>query len=830
MSVAGPQFRHVESSGHVAISLACDTGSIQESIGERGLAHVVEHMCFKNTACIREGWIGKTTKERGAFINAYTSYDTVAAYISCEAGDAEFFTYVLFNIMFSAEFNDVHLAREMLTIYDEMNRRESSVSSLVWKFVKPLAGVCSGTGLHDPIGNIEDLDALTADKLQRFYERTFVPQRSVLVIVAPKGDYSRIASAWDRWQCKPRRFTTPLPLQVEGSRKLIMRLKESCACNQTHNVKHVAQMPDVTIKHLVMAWCTNVDVDPIKIESANILLKTFALKSVQKHLGLFGADLSCEVVVPGRVVVLFNLTPPSSLSTDTNAIYERLKRFVDDRGLVHSLLVSLEHEWAHVRTQWLHDMRHDAVSSANFWSRRLLDEKEFGLTPLKDLELDSWSEILEIANLVLDTIRNSAVKMIEIDPCDPSTYAAVSKQYERYVQRWRENRPVEGVHSDKSGVCECLKNRQLPSVEIPASAFDSEDVTCVITSIRNASWNHPDCEKFEILFSLMNHIHPDNTTELLLSGLTLTSRPQGRLCLRILKQSCYNTATALAFVKNRLKSLTCGPDDFARWKAAVAPILLEAMSTDDARCMETLKQAVWGLKPGLKSWMESLTAETVMKLWQQFVAQLGTHNPQNPPIPTKTPHNAVHTFEGRNPTNCTVVMAFRVLADGRPCTLDSETTVHDLLCYQESIGGGFGSALYDLREKEGLFYSLNANIFTGVESVYPKDSHVIMLVKLSCNPQHAWTCVKRIEETIHTAKQTVGQRDAVLGIANVMRNEVGKNIAIHNALRGGWDQSRLLQKPAFSQQKLTAQTLCTVLSTTVQPHIEQHTNEQCAIQ
>ncbi len=50
-------------------------GSKDEGIGERGIAHLIEHMIFKGTAKLSESDINMITHMLSGSCNAFTSYD-----------------------------------------------------------------------------------------------------------------------------------------------------------------------------------------------------------------------------------------------------------------------------------------------------------------------------------------------------------------------------------------------------------------------------------------------------------------------------------------------------------------------------------------------------------------------------------------------------------------------------------------------------------------------------------------------------------------------------------------------------------------------------------
>src|SRR5436305_980501 len=64
----------------VLIQIAYDIGAAVEGAGERGYAHLLEHMIFKGTDKLSEGDLDNIARKLGASFNAYTSQDETSYY------------------------------------------------------------------------------------------------------------------------------------------------------------------------------------------------------------------------------------------------------------------------------------------------------------------------------------------------------------------------------------------------------------------------------------------------------------------------------------------------------------------------------------------------------------------------------------------------------------------------------------------------------------------------------------------------------------------------------------------------------------------------------
>ena len=167
----------------VVLQVAYDVGSGTEVSGERGLAHLIEHMIFKGTNDLSEGDIDAISLKYGAKLNAFTGKDETAYFFEVDKNNWEPFVDILADCMKNARFKEQHLASEMKAVIQELRMCEDSyIRFLVDKAFKNLYP--SNHPYHDPIiGYKEDLLSLSADGLRKFYRKNYDPSKAVLFVV-----------------------------------------------------------------------------------------------------------------------------------------------------------------------------------------------------------------------------------------------------------------------------------------------------------------------------------------------------------------------------------------------------------------------------------------------------------------------------------------------------------------------------------------------------------------------------------------------------------------------------------------------------------------------
>lgn len=194
------------------VRMLIDSGSIDETDSERGLAHFVEHMAFNGSARIREGEMIPLLEREGlAFgpdTNASTGIDRTLYMLNLPRNDEALLDTAL---MLMRE-----TASELLIEQDAIERERGIIlaerrdrRNFAYKQLEDqLDFVAPGARLIDrlPIGALEVLENATAADLRGYYERNYVPANTTLVIV---GDFplelmeQRVQRWFADWQAAP---------------------------------------------------------------------------------------------------------------------------------------------------------------------------------------------------------------------------------------------------------------------------------------------------------------------------------------------------------------------------------------------------------------------------------------------------------------------------------------------------------------------------------------------------------------------------------------------------------------------------------------------------
>jgi zinc protease len=166
----------------VVIQVWYHVGSKDERSGERGLAHLIEHMIFKGTQLLSESDINTITHKLSGKTNAFTSYDYTGYLFNLPSQHWQEALPIMADCMQNVSFKEDHLNSEMKAVIQElkMNRDNYGRSALM----ELIAAIFPDHPYHHPvIGYKQDLWSVHARDLRAFYKKHYLPNNAVLVVV-----------------------------------------------------------------------------------------------------------------------------------------------------------------------------------------------------------------------------------------------------------------------------------------------------------------------------------------------------------------------------------------------------------------------------------------------------------------------------------------------------------------------------------------------------------------------------------------------------------------------------------------------------------------------
>ncbi len=167
----------------VLVQIAYDIGSYVEKSGERGLAHLLEHMIFKGTATLGESDIDAIARKFGATYNAFTSMDVTSYYFEVNKNNWKPFFGILSDCMQHAKFDEQHLASELQTVIQELKMYKDRYWNMMFQKACELIFPANHPYHYPIIGYKDDLLHISVGALKSFYKQHYTPQHALLLVI-----------------------------------------------------------------------------------------------------------------------------------------------------------------------------------------------------------------------------------------------------------------------------------------------------------------------------------------------------------------------------------------------------------------------------------------------------------------------------------------------------------------------------------------------------------------------------------------------------------------------------------------------------------------------
>lgn len=200
----------------VCLQLYIKTGSVTELKSQKGYAHFLEHLLFKNTRKYPNNEITRIVPKLGAMINAYTDYDTTCYYLHIPAEQVDTGLEILAEMAIHARLNEEDIKVEKDIIVEEIRQYESDPETSFIEYIQNTYFIKSP--LKNPVlGTEKSLKEATLRKLKHFFRIHYRPDNAFLVAT---GDFDlrvlqdSVAAQFSQWEPKSQslsQVTTPFP-------------------------------------------------------------------------------------------------------------------------------------------------------------------------------------------------------------------------------------------------------------------------------------------------------------------------------------------------------------------------------------------------------------------------------------------------------------------------------------------------------------------------------------------------------------------------------------------------------------------------------------------
>ncbi|MGB4902718.1 MAG: pitrilysin family protein, partial [Saprospiraceae bacterium] len=166
---------------NLAVNIVYKVGSRHEGYGETGMAHLLEHMLFKQ--CKKFTDIKKAIADKGAFANGTTWYDRTNYYEVLSATD-ENLKWALdmeADRMVNSKILEEELKKEFSVVRNEFEIGENNQSGVLNERILSTMYLWHNYG-KSTIGSREDIERVNVENLRAFYRKHYQPDNAVLII------------------------------------------------------------------------------------------------------------------------------------------------------------------------------------------------------------------------------------------------------------------------------------------------------------------------------------------------------------------------------------------------------------------------------------------------------------------------------------------------------------------------------------------------------------------------------------------------------------------------------------------------------------------------
>ncbi|QYU66743.1 insulinase family protein [Leptolyngbya sp. 15MV] len=197
--------------GTALVRMEVTAGRLDEREGERGLAHYVEHMAFNGSTNVPEGEMVRLLERLGlafgADTNAATAFDYTQYRLDLPRADEELLDTALMLMRETASellFDPAAVERERgVMLAERRDRTTFAQRNLASQIDFMFPG--SRFSARFPLAEREDVETASAETLKAFWQRTYVPERTTLVVVGdfdPATVEARIRARFADWRAR----------------------------------------------------------------------------------------------------------------------------------------------------------------------------------------------------------------------------------------------------------------------------------------------------------------------------------------------------------------------------------------------------------------------------------------------------------------------------------------------------------------------------------------------------------------------------------------------------------------------------------------------------
>lgn len=224
------------------VMFAVKYGAAYESVKEKGVAHFIEHLCFKGTDKRNAKEIAAELEGVGGNLNAFTSEEVTAYHVKLPSNHLELAVDVLSDIFFSPTFPEEEIKREANVILEEIKMYHDNPRAHIFEGIK--------SNLYDnPFGQFiagteRNVKSMNREFILNKHRSIYVPQNSVLSVVG-NNDFDEVLELVEKYVKVKKDFK---PIKVPKIRNRFLTTAEKRKGIMQTNLALGVQMPKMSDK------------------------------------------------------------------------------------------------------------------------------------------------------------------------------------------------------------------------------------------------------------------------------------------------------------------------------------------------------------------------------------------------------------------------------------------------------------------------------------------------------------------------------------------------------------------------------------------------------
>lgn len=168
----------------VSIQIGLKVGAIYETLEEKGLSHLIEHMLFKGTLNRTNHEINDDLEERAGSYDAYTNYSSTVLSITALKEEFEDSMELLSDMILNSTFLEKELEKEKKVVLSEIKSSIDDIEDYSFRKINTIA-FKDHPLRYDILGTQNNVSSFTREDIIKFYKKYYVPNNCVISVVSP---------------------------------------------------------------------------------------------------------------------------------------------------------------------------------------------------------------------------------------------------------------------------------------------------------------------------------------------------------------------------------------------------------------------------------------------------------------------------------------------------------------------------------------------------------------------------------------------------------------------------------------------------------------------